>query len=121
MPGVLRELRPVISHTAGDPAPRLHLAPRYQPQRFLFRRSTESATPSPLVSASDVELRIEEERLARHRDEGMKPAVRPVLVASFPAEDRAGAILGGLAACDGHAELERSDRYRIPGRCGAAR
>src|SRR5262245_47412930 len=108
--GVLRELRPVISHTAGHPAPRLHLAAEVPAPAVLVPPFDRVGHAVAVGVGLDVELADREERLARHRDEGMKPAVRPVLVASFPAEDRAGAILGGLAASDRHAELERMIR-----------
>src|SRR5437899_8836923 len=104
---ILRVLRPVDPQTAGPAPPRLDLAahvPAPAVPVFLIEGIGHAVAVGVDV---DVELPPRVEPLSRQGDERMEPAVRAVLVAAFPTQDRAGKPLGGLAAGDRHAELDR--------------
>src|SRR5437879_4086933 len=61
----------------------------------------------PVEVDAHVRLAQRIKRLARDRDQGVEPAVRTILVAGLPAEDRGAVPIARLAARDRHAELER--------------
>src|SRR5262249_41886729 len=101
------------SHAAGHQAPRLDLTAEVPAPAVLVPPLERIEHAVTVGVGPDVELADRVQRLARHRDQGMEPAVPSVLSAAFPAEDRAGPVLGGLTARDGHAELERMIRAEL--------
>src|SRR4029453_15591290 len=100
----LQELRPVVPEAAGPAAPGLHLAAHVEaPAVLLPLLGLDDAGAGGVALRSELLDRVE--RLPRHRDERVEPAVRAVLVTPFPTQDRAGQMVGRLAARDCHAEL----------------
>src|SRR2546422_11715181 len=79
---------------------------RRPPRSTLFPYTTLFRSVAVGVDV-DVELPPRVGPLGRQGDERMEPALRTILVAALPAQDRAGKPLRRLAVGDRHAELDR--------------
>src|SRR3989454_822233 len=107
LPRVRRELRPVVPD-ARRPAPeRLDLGARVPAEAVLLPLgdAVDDAVAVGVSLHEDATQRID--RLSGDRHEWVEPAVRAVLVAPLPAQERVALLLRRLAARNRHAELHR--------------
>src|SRR5712692_8341824 len=120
-PGTVGELRPVVADASRPPPPRLHLAPEVPAEAValaLVERIGRSVTVRVELGMDPAD-RVD--GLAGEREQGMQPALRPVLVARLPAEERVASRLARLAARDRHAELDRRGVAELEERAQAPR
>src|SRR3989441_3783968 len=108
LPWVRGELRPVVPHARSPAAEGLHLAADVPAEAVTLALLDEidETVAVRVYTHEHATQRID--RFSSHRHERVEPAVGPILVPTFPAEEGIALLFRRLAAGDRHAELHRA-------------